>query len=83
MYAALMAQRAGVTGSGFEVVGKLLKKFLLDVEDAGARLGNPPERHFFSAEADWHEAMLSHFQAVDRAVEDLERHYADHVIGSG
>lgn len=78
-----MGQRAGVTGSGQALIEKILKRFLLDLEDLGTKLGDPPERAEFPVEADWHEAMHAHFKVIDDEVAALEEHYANHVIGAG
>jgi hypothetical protein len=78
-----MGQRAGVTGSGKVLIEKILKRFLLELEDLGTKLGDPPERAEFPIEADWHKAMLAHFKVIDEEVAALEEHYANHVIGAG
>jgi hypothetical protein len=83
MYASLIGQRAGVTGSGQSLIQKMLKRYLLELEDLGMTLGEPPKRAEFLVEADWHAAMLAHFKVIDEAVEALEEHYANYIIGSG
>jgi hypothetical protein len=80
-YVALMAQRAGLNGSSLETLKSILRSFLARLDQRASELGNLPLRDAYSDFDSWNEAALTHFRAIDEAVEEAVRHYADYVVG--